>query len=144
MHYTRVQRFPPQRFSLTMYILDGPSSPPIPPPLLGQPTPRRAGLAGLRPSNAPRASGWMADTSRLASCTPNVRHSSFAPSPPGGDEDDDDVDLPGGIVLLRRRRRSAERAIIAETATAADRVQMITTDDLADDNMMVMSVSDSS
>jgi hypothetical protein len=40
----------------------------------------------------------MADTSRLASCTPNVRHSSFAPSSPPGedddDDDDDDVDLP--------------------------------------------------
>jgi hypothetical protein len=105
--------------------------------------PSRSGLAGLRPSNAPRASGWMADTSRLASCTPNVRHSSFAPSPPPGedDDDDDDDDVGGGVVLPRRRRRSAERAIIVETATAAVRVQMITTDDLVDDMMMVMSVS---
>ena len=34
----------------------------------------------------------MADTSRIASCTPNVRHSSFAPSPPGGEDDDEDDD----------------------------------------------------
>ena len=103
---TLVQRFPP--CSLTIYSIIPRPLPTLLPPPPGQPTPRPAGLAGLRPSNAPRASGWMADTSRIASCTPNVRHSSFAPSPPGGedddeddddddddeDDDDDDVDLP--------------------------------------------------